>query len=87
MTAAELILLMATWNCHTMTVNVAERRETVVQTICVKIEVTPLKEETKPVAAEAPKAPVVKKATKKKVTRCKRKYYWKKKHKYWRCVR
>jgi hypothetical protein len=46
--------------------------------VCVKVEVTPLKEEPKP---------VVKKATKKKVTKCKRKYYWKNKRKKWRCVR
>lgn len=78
MTAAELILLMATMQCQTMVMDIPERRETVVQTMCVKTEIIPLKEEPKP---------VVKKAVKKKVTKCKRKYYWKNKRKYWRCVR
>jgi hypothetical protein len=78
MTPAELIILMATMQCHTMAVNVPERRETIVQTVCVKVEVTPLKEEPKPVVKLTPK---------KKVTRCKRKYYWKNHRKRWRCVR
>ena len=78
MTAAELILLMATWQCHTMGVDIPERQETVVHTVCVKVEVTSLKEEPKPVVKPPPK---------KKVTKCKRKYYWKNKRKRWRCVR
>jgi hypothetical protein len=80
MTAAELILLMATMQCHTMAVNIPERRETVVQTVCVKTEVVPLKDKPEPVVKVAPKV-------KKKVTRCKRKYYWKNHRKYWRCAR
>ena len=80
MTAAELILLMATMQCHTMSVNVPERRETVVQTVCVKTEVKPTPVVAKPVV----KAPAKKKA---RVTGCKRKWYWKNKRKRWRCVR
>lgn len=80
MIAAELLLLMATMQCHTIAVDIPERRETVVQTVCVKTEVKPTPEVVKPVV----KAPVKKKA---RVSTCKRKYYWKKKRKYWRCVR
>lgn len=77
MTVTELLTLMALMQCHTMVVDIPERRETVVQTVCVKTEIIPLKEE---------EAPVVKPAVKKKATKCKRKYYWKNKRKYWRCV-
>jgi hypothetical protein len=41
MTGAQLLLLMATWQCHTLAVDIPERRETVVQTVCVKTEVKP----------------------------------------------
>ena len=78
MTVAQLLALMATMQCQSMVMDIPERRETVVQTVCVKIEISPLKEEKRPVVQLAPK---------KKVTKCKRKYYWKKKRKYWRCVR
>jgi hypothetical protein len=85
MTAAELLLLMATLQCHTLVVDVPERRESVVQTVCVKTEVVPLKPEVKPVVTKpVVKAPVKKKA---RVTGCKRKWYWKNKRKRWRCVR
>lgn len=79
MTVTELLTLMALMQCHTMAVDIPERRETVVQTVCVKTEITPIKEEPKP---------IVKPAAKKKAgVKCKRKYYWKNKRKYWRCVR
>ena len=35
MTAEMLLVLMATMTCHTMTVDIPERRETVAQTACV----------------------------------------------------
>lgn len=87
MTAAELLLLAATMHCHTITVDITAERQTLAYTVCVKVEVLPSKEEAKPIVAEAPKAPVVKKPVKKRVTKCKRKYYWKNHRKYWRCVR
>lgn len=87
MTVAELLALMATMHCQSMVMDIPERRETVVQTMCVRTEVIPLKEKAAPVTVEAPKKPVVKATPKKKVTRCKRKYYWKNHRKYWRCVR
>ncbi len=37
MTAEILLALMLTMKCHTMTVDIPERRETVVQTVCVKV--------------------------------------------------
>lgn len=78
MTPAQLLALMATMHCQSMVMDIPERRETVVQTVCVKVEVVPSKEEPKPVVKVTPK---------KKVIRCKRKYYWKNHKKRWRCVR
>jgi len=75
MTAAELLLLMATMQCHTMSIDIPERRETVVQTVCVKV--TPLKEQVEP----APKSVF------KKKTKCKKRWYWRHHRKYWKCVR
>lgn len=59
MTPEALLALMLTMQCHTMTIDIPERRETVVHTVCIKVQ--PMKAE--PVAAK--KKPVVKKAKKK----------------------
>lgn len=64
MTPEMLMALMLTMKCHTMKIDIPERRETVVQTVCVKIE--PMKPE--PAATKA--KPVVKK---KKVYKSKKK--------------
>jgi hypothetical protein len=79
MTWAQLLALMATMQCHSMVVDIPERHETVVQTVCVKV--IPLKEETKPVAKAKPQK------KKRAVVKCKRKWYTKNGHRYWRCKR
>lgn len=54
MTAEMLLALMLTMNCHTFTVDIPERRETVVQTVCVKVQpIAPQAAKTKPVAKKA----------------------------------
>lgn len=60
MTAEMLMALMLTMKCHTLTVDIPERRETMAYTVCVRVQ---------PVAQAVPEAappPVVKKAVKKK---------------------
>lgn len=65
MTPEMLLALMLTMKCHTMKVDIPERRETVVQTVCVKVE--PM--QVTPVATKK----VVKKKTYSKKYRKKRK--------------
>jgi hypothetical protein len=84
-TLAQLLAMMATMECHTTSINIPERRETLAYTVCIKIEVKPPEAITE--SPPLKEKPVVKKVTKKKVTRCKRRYYWKNHHKRWRCVR
>lgn len=76
MTPAQLIALMAMMQCHTMVVDVPERRETIVQTVCIKAQdqvTIPTPQATKPVA------------TPKKV-QCRKQWYFKKGHKRWRRI-
>lgn len=67
MTAEMLMALMLTMKCHTLVVDIPERRETLAQTVCVRVQ---------PVAdtsvAEKKQPVVVKKKAKKKKYRKKR---------------
>lgn len=81
MTLAEFAVLMATLQCHTITVDVPAERQTLAYTVCVKVEIVPSPKEVKQVVTQ-PRV-VKKKAT----VKCKRRYYWKNHRKYWRCVR
>lgn len=81
MTPAALMAIMATLQCHTITVDVPTERQTIAYTVCVKVEVVPEPVEVvKPVV----KKPVVKR---KAGVGCKRRWYWKNHRKRWRCVR
>lgn len=54
MTPEMLLALMLTMKCHTMKVDIPERRETVVQTVCVKVQpMEPQAVKSKPVAKKA----------------------------------
>ena len=82
-TLAQLLAMMATMECHTTSINIPERRETLAYTVCVKIEVQPA-----PPIVEKPK-PVVKRVVTKRKARvgCRKRWYWKNHRKRWRCVR
>lgn len=54
MTPEMLMALMLTMKCHTMKIDIPERRETVVQTVCVKVQpMEPQAVTSKPVAKKA----------------------------------
>lgn len=54
MTPELLMALMLTMQCHTLKVDIPERRETVVQTVCVKVQpIEPQAAKSKPVVKAA----------------------------------